>query len=105
MADEEPHLSLRARRRVLVALGFGAANVAVGSVVGLRPRVAAGDGDGRTVQMADMAASLSIVEPPALADAADQPGPEHRYQLVVANGRVIDPDSGFDATAQVGIDD
>ncbi|MEM9612381.1 MAG: amidohydrolase family protein [Actinomycetota bacterium] len=105
MADQEPHLSLRARRRVLVALGFGAANVAVGSALGLRPRLAgSGDGDD-TVQMTDVAASIGITEPPAMLGADAHPGPEHRYQRVVANGRVIDPDTGFDAVAHVGIDD
>ena len=103
MADQEPHLSLRARRRVLVALGFGAANVAVGSALGLRPRL--GGGDDRTVQMVDVAASVGISQPPAMVDAEPEPGPEHRFQRVVANGRVIDPDSGFDAVADVGIDD
>ena len=29
---------------------------------------------------------------------------DHRYDLVVAGGRVIDPETGFDAVAHVGID-
>lgn len=34
-----------------------------------------------------------------------QPPTTHRYERVIADGRVIDPDSGFDAVASVGIDD
>ncbi|MGH9183885.1 MAG: amidohydrolase family protein, partial [Acidimicrobiales bacterium] len=41
---------------------------------------------------------------PVLAGAADEPGPDHRFDLVVAGGRVMDPASGFDQVADVGID-
>ncbi|MEM7271889.1 MAG: amidohydrolase family protein [Actinomycetota bacterium] len=42
--------------------------------------------------------------PPALAGAADQPPADHRYDLAIVGGRVIDPDSRFDGLANIGID-
>ncbi len=41
---------------------------------------------------------------PALDGAAAQPGGDHVYDVVISGGRVIDPGSHFDATANVGID-
>lgn len=43
--------------------------------------------------------------PRALAGATEAPvGEGHVFERVIRNGRVIDPDSGFDAAADVGID-
>jgi len=39
-----------------------------------------------------------------MAGAPDAPGPDHVFDLVIDGGRVIDPESGFDGLAQVGID-
>ncbi len=101
MASSELPVSARDRRRLLVALGFGAANVAVGGALGVTVATgASGPTDG-----AEQVAGPATVAPPALPGARPQPGTGHRYQRVVANGRVIDPDSGFDAVAHVGIDD
>ncbi|MEM8923570.1 MAG: amidohydrolase family protein [Actinomycetota bacterium] len=102
MSEPDPLLSLRARRRLLVALGFGAANVAVGSAIGFRPQV--GPDDPSTTRMVDLAESLDIRPPPAMAGAAPEPPPGHRFARVITGGRVIDPDSGYDAVANVGID-
>jgi dihydroorotase len=45
-----------------------------------------------------------LSEPPALDGAAPQPGPDHVYDTLIRGGRVIDPDSGFDGTSNIGID-
>ena len=42
--------------------------------------------------------------PPALEGAAAQPAAAHVYGTVISGGRVIDPASGFDGVAHVGID-
>ena len=42
--------------------------------------------------------------PPALDGAAAQPASAHVYGTVISGGRVIDPASGFDGVAHVGID-
>ena len=44
---------------------------------------------------------LVLVGTPPLAWHAQQPPP--RYDLVIANGRVMDPESGLDAVRHVGI--
>ncbi|MCP4223879.1 MAG: amidohydrolase family protein [Actinomycetia bacterium] len=103
--DGQP-LSSRARRRLLVALGYGAANAAVVSMVGWRARYnSTPSSDPLTSTLVDLTAAVGMGEPPPLPDAASQPGPEHTYQQVIANGRVMDPGSRFDAVANVGIDD
>ena len=104
-ADDEPHLSSRARRRLLVALGYGGANVAVAAMVGWRPGSASGGSTDNTSTIVDLTASMGLGVPPALADAAPQPPATHQFQRVIANGRVIDPGSGFDAVANIGLDD
>jgi dihydroorotase len=43
-------------------------------------------------------------QPPDLAGAAAQPGPDHVYDVILTGGRVIDPESGFDGVLDVGID-
>ncbi len=97
--DQEPLLSLRARRRVLVALGFGAANAAIAAVVGIRPRV-----QPDTQALVELTAQALRTEPPPLPGAGPAPDPTAVHELVIANGRVMDPDSGFDRVAHVGID-
>jgi N-acyl-D-aspartate/D-glutamate deacylase len=76
------------RRRLLVGLGFSAA-----SLVLLR-RLAAGP------------ASPRPPEPhwPSQAQAGAPTPPGHRHDLVVRGGRVLDPETGLDAVADVGID-
>jgi dihydroorotase len=87
------------RRRLLLALGFGAANAALlGQLPRREDRTTAAAG-GRDAAEAD-----DRGEPPALADAEPAPGPGHTFQTVIAGGRVIDPASGFDRVAHVGID-
>src|SRR5690606_3115242 len=43
-------------------------------------------------------------EPPAVAGADPAPGPDHTFAVAITGGRVIDPETGFDGTANVGID-
>ncbi len=106
------------RRRFLVALGFGAANVAlirsvaVPEVVaaGNAPSVPTGDDVETAAPITDRGPGVvsvvdpSLLEPPALADA----GPEvdyatHIFDTAIRGGRVVDPMSGFDGLLNVGI--
>ncbi|MEM7339216.1 MAG: amidohydrolase family protein [Actinomycetota bacterium] len=112
-ADGEQHLSSRARRRLLVAMGYGVASAAAGAVLGVRPRLdrvpasesTAASATGDAVPEAAVApAGPSTMEAPAMDGADEAPGPDHRFDRVIANGRVIDPASGFDAMAHVGVD-
>ncbi len=48
--------------------------------------------------------SKHLTQPPDLAGAAAQPGPDHVYDVILTGGRVIDPDSGYDGILDVGID-
>ncbi len=84
------------RRKLLLALGFGAANVA--GLSRLAPTRPPGRGGNRVEAGADPG------EPPALGDAGPPPAPGHVYDTVISRGRVIDPETGFDAVADVGID-
>lgn len=79
-----------------MALGYAAANVAVVS----RFR----SGGGTTVDSGDAAVDTVPKSPPALVGAAPAPPDTHVYQRVIRGGRVIDPETGFDAVADVGID-
>jgi dihydroorotase len=104
-AGDEPLLPSRARRKLLVACGFGAANAALVSLLGLRPgaprQMPARSGSSEVV---NLTSSVRAVSPPPLADAGQELPADHVYERVVAGGRVIDPDSGFDGVANVGID-
>lgn len=42
--------------------------------------------------------------PPTLPGTDAAPAADHRYDIAIHNGRVIDPETGFDAVASVGID-
>lgn len=104
-AGDGPNLSARDRRRFLVALGYGTASVGMVGLLG-RAGVSLGSSDpaGPGTSRVDLTASVGQHEPPPLAGAAPAPGPDHTFERVVARGRVIDPGSGFDAVADVGID-
>ncbi len=84
------------RRKLLVALGYTAANAAALVRFGGRGEA------GRSRRAGDQAGGPDI---PASVRGATPPPPDHHvYDLVVAGGRVIDPDSGYDRVADVGID-
>ncbi len=110
--SEQPNL----RRRFLIALGFGAATVAIGrslpkedtSVVefdSTSPTTPpAGGSDEVSATPTTTEPAPVLTEPPALADA----GPEvdlttHVFDVVIRGGRVMDPMSGFDGPLTVGI--
>ncbi len=101
------------RRQVLVALGFGVAATALGSRLPERNADAERAGDGGTTAATGAdgdtsgttaEASDQLTAPPPMDDAGPELGPDHVFDLVIANGRVIDPESGFDGFLDVGID-
>lgn len=73
------------RRKLLLGTGFAAVNLALVRALPGRP------GD-------------ASVAPPAVAVLTEGPAPGHRFDVVIAGGRVMDPASGFDEVADVGID-
>ncbi|MGI9596248.1 MAG: amidohydrolase family protein, partial [Acidimicrobiales bacterium] len=104
------------RRKLLLALGFGAVNLAALRRVGLDSNPAGGlTGDGIDPASAAIELTAGTAEgtapaalPPALTVAGSQPPPpppeDHVFDIVISRGRVMDPDSGFDGLAAVGID-
>jgi dihydroorotase len=92
------------RRRILLALGFGALNAAALSQLGGPSSTRLGTGGRRPGAAAAAAGSEGPALPPALADAGPEPPAGHVFETVVAGGRVIDPASRFDAVAHIGID-
>lgn len=104
------------RRKFLVAGAYVAANAAVISRV--RDRSATRDDtapaatDGATPRrststsssISSTSSTSSTAPPPAVEGAAPQPSADHQFETVITGGRVIDPDSGWDGVADVGID-
>ncbi len=108
----DPPLS-RDRRKLLLALGFGAINLAV--LRGLKaaperpptkPTGSASVGVGRLEEVLGDEVNPFAPRYPATLD-PDLPALDdgHLFDLVISGGRVIDPESGFDGLANVGIDD
>ncbi len=102
------------RRRFLVAAGFGAANVVLlsrlgGSGTGSTSVAASGaegtDASTSPTSIVGVNEPAALDAPPALADAGPAPGPDHVFDLLLTNGRVIDPASGYDGPLEVGIND
>lgn len=102
--DPDPLLSLRARRRVLVALGYGAASAAMATILGVRPGSAGAIGRGNLARLSGVMDGVRAHILPAMPDAGPPPPRGHVYSVVIANGRVIDPETGFDDVANIGID-
>ena len=88
------------RRRLLLTLGFGAASAAALSQL---PRTATRSLTA-THQGGPAADAGTLVETPALAAADPEPAAGHVYESVITGGRVIDPETGFDEVANLGID-
>ena len=89
------------RRRVLLTLGFAAANALTLSRLPRRRPV----DPGATAATDGLAAVTTDHQaPPALAGAEPEPAAGHTFAVVIAGGRVIDPETGFDDVADVGID-
>ena len=120
-----PTVGSIARRRLLLALGFGVTNVAVlrrfgsgtdpdtGPGSGL-PADSTEPGDPATAPKspdAGSAPATAVAEPappddppeiPVLDESAAR-GPDHVFDLAIVGGRVIDPASGFDFVASIGV--
>ncbi len=86
------------RRKLLVTMGFGATLAALGRRLG--------DPIGQVLAADDVeeVPSQRPAAPPALPDAGPIPTDGQTYPLVIKNGRVIDPDSGFDGVIDVAIE-
>ena len=96
----EPTPSSPDRRQALIALGYGAA-----SLTALwRWATATGASDATPADTADGGSSAGPSTVPAIDKAPAEPTDEHLYDVVIANGRVMDPESRYDRTASVGID-
>jgi N-acyl-D-aspartate/D-glutamate deacylase len=84
---------------VLLALGFGVTSaLALSRLKKSRPGLPVG------TSTEDVSASAGPDTPSALASAPPEPAENHLYDVVITGGRVIDPETGFDRVAEVGID-
>ncbi len=99
------------RRRIVLGIGFAAALVALGRRLPGRSLSATGPSGASPTTVPAVLRSTSTRPPdPSTAptsEMSEEPTTtvdDHRYDLVVAGGRVIDPETGFDAVAHVGID-
>jgi hypothetical protein len=95
-AAQPPNLQ---RRKLLLAAGFVGANIVVLNKLG-RSRPSAPKPETVRVEVIGERAA----GPPSLSGAAPPPPVEHVFDQVIAGGRVIDPETGYDAVASVGID-
>ncbi len=121
MADLDPREEpkSRNRRRLLLALGFGVAQAGVvyrfarprWASVAVGPSTTAAPSAPSATRIVESAPhplafepSVRTGSPPVMDDAAPAPDSDHIFDLVIVGGRVIDPESGFDGLANVGID-
>jgi dihydroorotase len=106
--DAAPDAATMARRRLLVAMGFGVTNVAVlRHLVVASAESAASSGVSTspvTTTPVDAGPSVSDDPVPVLDAAATVADPAHVFEKVITGGRVMDPASGYDGLASVGID-
>ena len=107
--DDDLRASAVSRRRFVLGVGFGAASIAVLRRLPGHP----GDpGDPGPSTVPAVPRSTTVPPTPTTAMPHVQPSldetvaaPDDRvHDVVVAGGRVIDPETGFDAVAHVGID-
>lgn len=122
-ADGRNHPVFRDRRNLLLAMGVGVINIAALRRIGSKGRMSGSDvapgyeagalppaapGTAEPFDPASETIHLTSATraelPPALVGAAEMPSDDHEYDLVITGGRVIDPDSGFDGMANIGID-
>lgn len=94
------------RRRLLIAAGYAAASgialTTIGRATDSTDRRRGAGGSGRKSSGGTPLDDPPV--PPALEGAAAQPPPDHIYDLVISGGRVMDPATGFDHVAHVGVD-
>ncbi len=121
MNEPRPTGGSIARRRLLLALGFGVTNVAVlrrvGSDADPQAEPQAESADPSTASTSPAPAETGSAPPAVVSEPAppDGPpeipvldesavrGPDHVFDLAIVGGRVIDPASGFDFVASIGI--
>ena len=85
------------RRKLLLALGFGAASaLALSKVSKTRRPTVVTKVKPRRARRRSRPASRARRRPP--------PSPDHVFDRVISGGRVIDPETGYDRVANVGID-
>ena len=90
------------RRSLLIGGGFVAANaVILGRLLTNGTSSSSTPSAGARVQVGNDRVAPG---PPSLEGAAPPPPADHIFDRVISGGRVIDPDSGYDAVANVGID-
>ncbi len=97
--DGHAHPPNLQRRKLLLAAGFVGANVVVLNKLGRGQSPSPRPEAIRVQVIGDRASG-----PPALAGAAPAPPAGHVFDQVIKGGRVIDPETGYDAVASVGID-
>ncbi len=114
--DPEDDPASRDRRKLLLAFGFGAVNIVALRRIGTdvipveRPPLPEVDPASATVELTTGTAAgtaRAAVPPPLELDGSELPPepPEgHVFDVVINGGRVMDPDSGFDGMASIGID-
>lgn len=110
--DPEDGPASRDRRKLLLAFGFGAVNVValrrIGIDVDPKPVMQSDRIDPASATVEPTAGIADRPLPPPLAapgdDLGEMPGDDHVYDVVINGGRVMDPDSGFDGLANIGID-
>ena len=98
-----------ARRRLLVALGFGAANVAVLRHLAVTADESAAvttstSGTPTATTTAPSGPRVSTDPVPVLDPSVQVVDPNHVFDVVMSGGRVMDPETGYDSLATVGID-
>ena len=121
MSGPKPTGGSIARRRLLLALGFGVTNVAVLRRIGSGADSPADPQAGTADPSADStsptpaetgSAPPTVVSEPAppdhppaipVLDESAARGPDHVFDLAIVGGRVIDPASGFDFVASIGV--
>ncbi|MEE2957854.1 MAG: amidohydrolase family protein [Actinomycetota bacterium] len=105
--DDDLRPEAVARRRFLLSLGFGAGLIALGRRLPGRSAPTAVPAAVPTTAVPAVPRSTTSQPPSTTSTEAAAPTTtvdDHLYDLVVAGGRVVDPESGFDAVANLGID-
>ncbi len=98
------------RRKLLLAFGVGAFNLGAirridaGAATARLSSELAPIPDPASASVELTAATADMILPPPLEQAGPEPGPGHVFDVVITGGRVMDPDTGFDGLAEVGID-
>ena len=115
MTGPRPSGGSIARRRLLLALGFGATNVAVLRRLGSgaapepeqqpTPQPTSADAPTTSTAVTVVSEPEQPAEPPQIPvlDESAARGTDQSFDLAIVGGRVIDPASGFDSVASIGI--